>query len=270
MGILDKLLDAGNKYLTEVLSGNASGAVLPPAFERSTMLNGPGYSVRVPAGFTMLQSNPMGGYALLPPGSTPPPVSPAIIAVDPIPPMMVPMLMQSLDGFENPFVQTMNAMSLGLKDVKRVAPARQMDLPSGTAHIREFDAVSWSGQPVRMMVLVIQGQLATVKVVIGVNMQRWPEFIGPCMELVGGISLSGAMPVPAQVQAVLDKQHPDQIELDFVNPDNTLTPFLALPTQVEGRQVINNFVLNVDNSIRTGDIKGAGIAIGPHSLAKVS
>ena len=151
MGFLDSLLDAGYKYLNEVLSENASNASLVPAFERSTILNGPGYSIRVPAGFTMFQSNPMGGYALLPPGSTPPPVSPAIVGIDPIPPMMVPMLMQSLYGFENPFVQTMNAMSLGLKKVTRVAPARQMDMQAGTAHIREFDAVAMSGQPVRMI-----------------------------------------------------------------------------------------------------------------------
>ena len=89
MGIIDSLVKTAIQHLT-------ARDTPPPAFEWPTPLNGPGYSIEVPAGFTLLQGNPMGGYALLPPGSTPPPKSPAIVMVDPIPAQYVPMLMQNM------------------------------------------------------------------------------------------------------------------------------------------------------------------------------
>jgi hypothetical protein len=209
--------------------------------------------------------HPMGGYILVPPGSHPPPLSPGLVIIDPVHPMAVNPLLHNIYNFEDPYVALMNAQSLGLANILGMAPARQTMLPGGTTHIREFDAVSFSTQPVRVMVLAIVSQQATVKVLVVLNLYRWAEFIGPCLQLISGISLSGAPPVPAHLQAVVDERHRDQIEFRVVTNNNQAFPLTALPT-VYG----NLTIINIDESIKAGNVSGTGIVIGRHSTATVT
>jgi hypothetical protein len=249
-------------------------------------ISGPGFTARVPQGFTVVPPHPMAAYQmqmaamfgmpvplqsylLVPPGSNPPPLSPALVILEELHPQAVPMFMQNLYGLEHPFVAMMNAASLGIQQIIATAPARQVPLPSGAAHIREFDGLSMPpmNQPIRFMVFAIQGMHSTVKVVIGINLYRWVEFIGPCLELVGGINLSGGQPIETKVLAVVDKNRDDQIEMNIVHPDNTRVPVSAFPTVVYGNVVVNVH----DSSTHVGGyIQGTGIAVGQHSLSRLN
>lgn len=228
-------------------------------------LSGPGYSVQVPPGFTLLNGDPVTGtYWLLPPGSSPMDI-PALLQIRSVNPYELPMLLQHLHGFDNPYVAMTNAMNLGLVNVLGTMPIRQVNMPQGVTHIREFDAVTMRGFPVRVMVLVIQGQQAAVEVVVMLNLYRWAEFIAPSLNLVSAITLAGAAPTPTQLQAVVDNAHRDQVEYRLVGPDNSSVPLTAMPV-VYG----NVTIINMDNSIKTGNINGTGIVVGEHSTATVT
>jgi len=228
------------------------------------VLTGPGYSVLFPNGFNVLNGDPYSGtYWLLPPGSQAIDM-PAIVQIRPIQPMELPLLLQNLYQFENPQVTMMNAANLGLANVTVIRPVRQLQLGEGAAHIREFDAITIRGFPARVMVVVIQGTVGAVEVVILVNLYRWVEFIGSCLEFVGGINLSGKTPSASHVQAVIDKKHKDQVEYHLINSDRTTTPFASMPTTVG-----NTIIVNIDNSIKVGDISGTGVVVGNHSMANV-
>ena len=228
------------------------------------VLTGPGYSVLLPGGFNLLNGDPYSGtYWLLPPGSHAVD-APAIVQIRSVQPMELPTLLQSLYQFENPQVIMMTATNLGLADVTDIRPVRQMQLAEGTAHTREFDAITIRGFPARVMAVVIQGSLGAVEVVILVNLFRWAEFIGSCLEFVGGINLSGMMPTASPVQAVIDKHNKDLVEYHLINPDRSTTPFTSMPTVVE-----NKIVVNIDASIKVGNISGTGVVVGNHSLANV-
>lgn len=229
------------------------------------VLTGYRYTVNVPAGFQMVGQDPMSGtFTLLPPGSDQWTV-PAVLQVRHVMPMELPMLLQNVYGLENPMVAMYNAASLGLTQITALAPARQEQMAQGLAHIREFDAVTIHQFPVRVMCIVLQGTEAAVMLLLMMNLYRWLEFIGPCLNFVASITLEGGPPATGQVQAVIDEEHDDQVEFQIVNPDQTLTPITALPTSV-GNQII----INIDNSVRTGNINGTGVVVGHHSTAKVS
>jgi hypothetical protein len=231
----------------------------------NSILRGPNYSVLPGVGFSLLNGDPISGtYWLLPPGSHPIDI-PALIQIRPVQPFELPMLLQNLYGFDNPYVAMLNAMNLGLVNIIGTLPGRQVNLPQGTTHIREFDAVTIRGFPVRVMVIVIQGVQSAVEVVIMVNLYRWVEFISSCLEFVNRINLLGMPSSTSHLQAVIDKTRTDQIQYQLVNPDNTAIPLTAFPT-VYG----NVTIINVDNSIKTGNIKGTGVVVGSHSTAKVS
>jgi hypothetical protein len=202
---------------------------------------------------------------VLPPGSTAPPASPAVIMLEPVQPMVVQSLMQSLYSMDNPFVAMMQGMSVGLGNVSNVAPARRALLGQNTVDIRELEGVSLaSGQPVRGMLMLLHGPRGTAKVVVMINLFRWAEFVGPTLQFVGGINLSGTQPLPApEVQAVVDRQRTDQIEFRVRGgPTNDWEAITALPTRVGG-----NVVINIDNSFHVGNITGTGNAIGHHSTS---
>jgi len=230
--------------------------------DKST-LRGPGYVARVPDGFAVQPVHPMGGYFLLPPNSTPPPVSPAIVLVEPVHPMMLMTTLQHLHGMENPFLGQLNAAGLGLQGVTKLSPARQQGTPGGTAHIRELDGVSVSGQPLRMMVVVIVGTLGAAKVIIAVNLHRWNEFIGPCLQFLGSINASGPSPCPSNVFAVIDLDHRDEVEFAGGADFGSAVPWTKMPTRVEDRRVIEIHYHHHDESINIdGVINGTNIAIG--------
>lgn len=231
-----------------------------------SILSGPGYAVLVPAGFNLLNGDPYSGtYWLLPPGSTVMDI-PAIVQIRPVQPMEVALLLQTLHQFGsgNPYMTMMNASNLGLANITAIRPVRQMPLAQATATMRDFDAVTIRGFPARVMVAVIQGSVGIVEVLVLVNLYRWVEFIGPCLQFIAGINLSGQTPSTGQIQAVIDRKRQDQVEYQLVNPDRTTTPLAVMPTVVE-----NKIVINIDNSIKTGDINGTGIVVGEHSSANV-
>lgn len=231
----------------------------------TSTLNGPNYSVNVPAGFNLLNADPFSGkYWLLPPGSNLFEI-PAIVQIRPVMPFELPMLLKNLYGLDDPLVAMANAANLGLANITGINPVRQINMPQGQAHIREFEAITNRGYPARVMALAIQGTSAAVEVIIMINLYRWVEFIAPCLEFIGRINLSGATAASGQVRAVVDKNHPDQIEYQLVNSDNTVTPITALPTAVG-----NITIINIDNSIKTGNINGTGVVVGNHSTAKVT
>lgn len=212
----------------------------------------------------MIAAVPVAGiYRLLPPGVSQFDIQ-ALLQIRSVGPVDLPALMQNLYGFENPVVAWQNAAGLGLVNVTGIMPIRQVQMPQGLTHIREFEAVAMTGFPVRVMVLVIQGTQSAVEVLVMMNLYRWTEFIAPCLDLVGRLSLGGAAPAPAQIQAVVDTNRKDKIEYRLMGPDNQPIPLTALPTSVGGTTIIH-----VDTLIQTGNINGTGIVVGTHSAAEV-
>ncbi len=177
---------------------------------------------------------------------------------------------------EDPNVAIPNVHSLGLKGVLGYAPPRQMDSYAGRVHIRELDAIALSNQPVRIMVMAITGTSATVKVLIVINLYRWPEFISHCLQFVGGINLSGnrSSSLPLTVSAIVDRNHPEQIEFGWNDPlENSFVPITSLPTEYEGTIIINhNYYGNVnhDESINIDEINGTSVSVGSHSTSRVT
>ena len=236
-----------------------------PQVNQTSSISGPGYWAPMPPGFTVAAGNPaMGVYRLFPPGASAYDIQ-ALVQIRPVMAFELPMLLANLNGFDNPTVAFMNAANLGLVRVLAVVPVRQMQMPQGITHIREFDAVALTGLPVRVMVLVMQNIAAAVEVVVMMGLYRWTEFVAPCLDFVARINLGGvAAPVP-QLQAVFDENRKEQIEYRLVSPNHEPIPLTALPTNVGGVTIIH-----IDTLIHTGDINGTGIAIGAHSVATVT
>jgi hypothetical protein len=235
--------------------------------QQAQVIYGLCFAALVPAGAMWSQFHPMGGFVILPAGSTPPPASPAVVVLEPVHPMMVQGFRQSLYSMDNPVAAMMQGMSVGLGQVSNIAPARRTLLGQNQADIRELEGVSLaSGQPVRGMLILLHGSRGTAKVIVMINLFRWAEFVGPVLQFVGGINLSGLQPLQApEVQAVVDRQRSDQIEFRVRGgPTNQWEPITALPTRVGG-----NVVIQIDNSFHVGNISGVGHAIGHHTTSTV-
>lgn len=230
----------------------------------SGVLTGPGYTLALPPGFTVVESMPpLGVYRVLPPGSTPFDRE-AQVQIRAVQPFELPTLLQNVYGFENPMVMQSNAAGLGIMNVTGMMPVRQEQFPQGKGHIREFEGVTMMGFPVRVMEVVIEGAQAAVELLVMMNLFRWAEFAGPCFALIAQLTLVGSAAPAAQVQAVVDEQRQDQVEYQMVTAGGETVPLAALPTSVQG-----NVVINIGTVIKTGDINGTGIAIGSHTVAKV-
>jgi hypothetical protein len=228
------------------------------------MLAGPGYTLMLAPGFTIVENMPaMGMYRILPPGSAPFD-RPAQVQIRSVPPFELPQLLQNVYGLENPMAAQMNAANLGMVGVTGMLPVRQEPLPQGIGHIREFEGLTMMGVPVRVMEIVIVGQQAAAELVVMMNLFRWAEFVAPCLWLIGQLTLAGAAPAPAQLQALIDQNRPDQVQYQMVTPGQQPVPLTALPTRVQGTTVINYGTI-----IQTGNINGTGIAIGSHTVSKV-
>jgi hypothetical protein len=227
-------------------------------------LTGPGYTLALPPGFTVVESMPpLGVYRILPPGSTPFDRQ-AHVQVRAVQQFELGPLLQNVYAFENPMVMQSNAAGLGIMNVTGMLPVRQEQFPQGKGHIREFEGITMMGFPVRVMEVVIEGPQAAVELLVMMNLYRWMEFAGPCLSLIGHLTLAGAAPVAAEVQAVVDEQRQDQVELQMVMPGRQPVPLTALPTSVQG-----NVIVNIGTVVETGDINGTGIAIGSHTVSRV-
>jgi hypothetical protein len=205
----------------------------------------------------------MGLYWVLPPGSTPF-HRPALVQIRAVLQFDVRPLLQNMYGFENPVVAQMNAANLSMVGVTGMLPVRQVPLPQGVGHIREFEGLTVMNVPVRDIWIVILGQQAAVELVVMMNLFRWTEFAGPCLSLIAQLTLAGTAPAPATLQAVLDENRQDQVEYQMVTPGRQPVPLTALPMSVGGTTVINYGTI-----IEAGNINGTSVAIGSHTVSKV-
>jgi hypothetical protein len=230
----------------------------------SNVLAGPGYTLVLPPGFTVVESMPpLGVYRVLPPGSTPFDRQ-AQVQIRSVQPFELQPLLQNVYSFENPMVMQSNAAGLGIMTVTGMLPVRQEQFPQGSGHIREFEGITMMNFPVRVMEVVIEGPQAAVELLVMMNLLRWTEFAAPCLSLIAQLTLAGSAPSQAQVQAVMDEDRQDQVEYQIISPGQQPVPLTALPTSVKGVTVINYGTI-----VETGDINGTGIAIGSHTVAKV-
>jgi hypothetical protein len=181
-------------------------------------------------------------------------MSMALILLSPVPPQAFPMVLQTYYNFENPMVALQNAYGLGLANVLQVAPLRQSNMNGAPAYIREFDAVSMSGQPMRMTAILLQGQSSSVQAVIGINVYQWAQFAAPALQFVAGIQLAGTVPAHGEVRAFMQHQEASDVSLQIVGKDKSVTDVMTVPAQVEGKSVVYKFEGpvyfgdNIDNS----------------------
>jgi hypothetical protein len=228
------------------------------------MLAGPGFTLALPPGFTVVESMPpLGLYRILPPGATPFDRA-AQVQIRAVQQFELGPLLQNIYAFENPMVAQSNAAGLGIVSVTGMLPVRQEQFPQGVGHIREFEGFTVMGFPVRVMEIVIAGEQAAVELLVMMNLFRWTEFAAPCLSLIAQLTLAGAAPPSGELQAVVDEQRGDQVEIQMVTPGQQPVPLTALPTNVQG-----NVVVNIGTVVETGDINGTGIAIGSHTVSKV-
>ncbi|WP_348268218.1 hypothetical protein P8936_03060 [Edaphobacter paludis] len=233
----------------------------------SNTLNGYGYSVQMPPGFTSTPPDPMsGGVFAWPPGSTPPPNSPALIWILPVMPPYLPGLVQHYYNFDNPMVAAYNARSLGLQSVLRITPLRQTTLNGVMTLVREFDALSMDGHPIRMSAMLLQGPTSAVQCVVGISLYRWVEFAGSTLQFVANLQLNGTSAVPGEVRTLIDKNNLNHVEMQLVNADSSVvTPIMSLPTTV-GQSQIFEIHVEAGGSLSFGDVKGTNVQIGDHNI----
>ncbi len=230
--------------------------------QQAPVLFGPNFAVALPNGF-LAQQTPT-GFAVLPPGSTPPPLTPAIVMLDAIPPMYAPSMRQAMYSMDNPVGAWMQGLSLGLTNVQPMGPARPIPFAGATADIREIHGVSMmSGQPLRMVLMLLHGAAGTVKIVTAMNLFRWQEFFGPCLAFAGSVNVNGFQPAPPPPVHYQMEASGQQVSVRVGGQ-----PFNTMPVVVKGNVVYN--VYQNDNSINTGDISNSdGIAIGKEAAARV-
>jgi hypothetical protein len=228
-------------------------------------ISGPGYSAPLPPGFTLAGGFPaLGVYRLLPPGATPYNID-ALLQIRPVQPGDLQALLQNVYSMDNPMMALAQVASLGLTNVLGVLPVRQVQMPQGLTHIREFNALNLYQMPLRIMEIVMIGTQSAVEVLVLMSLYRWMDFVAPCLDFVGRISLGGVPQAAPQIRAVVDQNRQDQIEYQLVSPDHAPVPLTALPTSFGGTTIIH-----VDTLIQTGNINGTGIAVGTHSTAAVT
>jgi len=232
----------------------------------SNTLNGYGYSVQMPPGFMSTPLDPMsGGCFAWPLGSTPPPNSPALVWLLPIMPAYLPGLIQHYYNFDNPMIANFNAQSLGLMSVTRIAPLREINLNGSRTLVREFDAMSIDGQPIRMSAMLLQGPYSVLQCIVGVNMYRWAEFTGATLQFVANLQMNGTNAVPVQVRTMIDKNNLNNVEMQLVQDGSSeIASIMKLPTVVGGTTVYQINVLGNGN-VAFGDVKGTKVQIGDHN-----
>jgi hypothetical protein len=243
--------------------GNAS----PPAMN----LTGYGYTAPMPPGFNAMPIDAFGSYYVIPPGSNPPPMSMALILISPVPPQNFPMVLQTYYSFDNPMVALPNAYGLGLANILQVAPLRQSNMNGAVAYIREFDAVSMSGQPMRMTAILLQGPNSSVQAIIGINLYQWAQFAAPALQFVAGIQLAGTTQVPGAVRAFMEHKQASDVSLQIVGKDNHVTDVMTVPAEVQGQNVVFKFegpVYFGDNNDYSGSKFSGNYQIGDNNKQK--
>ncbi|MBX6360481.1 MAG: hypothetical protein IRZ03_10440 [Acidobacterium ailaaui] len=251
------------------------------------VIRGVNFTAALPPGFVVVPPNPMMQYSammarmrgipqplsmflLLPPGSQLSQFTPALVAIEELDPGTAQLAMMGIQNLESPDVAWGLAQSLQVQSVFNFTAMRQLTLQMGTGWCREFDAV---GMPpfhvaIHALVMLVPGPQSSVKVMVMVHTQRWSEFLAPCLQLIGGMSITGGNPQPASVVAIADPRHPDQVQLNIINPrTEQQMPVMSVPAGA-----IYNVTIHMDDhSVHVnGSIQGAGIAVGEHSLASTA
>jgi hypothetical protein len=240
---------------------------MPGVNASGTVMQGNGYTAFVPPGGQWSDLDPFGMNRMyFPPGAMPQPGPEACIKIEPIPPMQVQTFLMYMAGMDDAFIGTMNAQSMGVTAVLGIGPMRNTQIGGAMGYIREFDGIGIvTGLPYRFTMIVLAGPMSALKLTMGIRLQSWAVFTGPCLAFVGSISLAGAQPAAATtIRAVVDPNHANQVEYQLVNPDHSTAPITAMPMFVGSIQVVQ-----IDQSIKTGAINGAVVAVGAHSIASV-
>ena len=242
-------------------------------------LLGRGFTARVPPGFVVLSPTlgrtlvgkffaALGApevlttFLVIPPGLDSSTHLPAAVYVDELPLYTFSSHVNDLyQEVDNPVQAAVEGRRLGLQSFTPISPARSIELPSGRSHVREYEGsfVNPDGVRVRSVIFLLQGKVTAVKVVVGIQLDRWAEFVGACFEFVGGINVGGGAPLQAAVVALVDGRHEDIVEMNILDlASNVSTPITTLPARIGGATVIN-----IDHSIHIeGSIQGSGIAVG--------
>jgi hypothetical protein len=180
-------------------------------------------------------------------------------------PAYLPGLIQHYYNFDNPMIANFNAQSLGLMSVTRIAPLREINLNGSRTLVREFDAMSIDGQPIRMSAMLLQGPYSALQCIVGVNMYRWAEFTGATLQFVANLQMNGTNAVPVQVRTMIDKNNLNNVEMQLVQDGSSeIASIMKLPTVVGGTTVYQINVLGNGN-VAFGDVKGTKVQIGDHN-----
>jgi hypothetical protein len=253
---------------------------------RDYKMDGPGYSIRVPAQFELLIHDPQMGRAafklqpdfarsfqglageimgLLTGGRTPgADDTGAIVSVQPLTAADIPRVIQQQTLWTNPEFSGPAGAGIGLPRITAVGPVRREHRLGDTLYLRDLEGYNLVGTHLRLTHYIVQGRSAGVEGFILIGLAVWPKYVGSCLQLIGGIDVSGGAVGPATLQAVVDRARPDQIEYRFENRDGSTTALTTFPTVVH-----NHYVINVDQSIKAGNISGTGVVVGHHSISRV-
>jgi hypothetical protein len=250
------------------------------------MMNGPGYTIRVPGQFELTYHDPQLGRALFklqpefahsPEGlatelmglltGAPTPGAEdtgAIVSVHPLQSSQIASAIHEQTLWDNPQFAGQAGAGIGLPRITIVGPVRHEKRLADTIHLRELEGYNLVGTHLHLIHFIVQGRYAGAEGFILMGLAVWPKYLASCLQLIGGIDVSGGVSGQATLEAVLDRSRPDQVEYRFRNQDGSKTPLTAMPTVVE-----NHYIINIDQSIKTGNISGTGVVVGHHSISRV-
>jgi hypothetical protein len=249
-------------------------------------MNGPGYTIRVPGQFELKYHDPQTGrvmFQLQPefaqsleglatefigllagapiPGAED---TGAFVSLHPLQPSQIVEAIREQTLWDNPQFAGTAGAGMGIPRITVVGSVRQERRLADTLYFRELEGYNLVGTRLHLMHLVVRGHNAGVECFIFMGLAVWPKYLAPCLQLIGGINVSGGASGQATLEAVLDRSRPDQVEYRLRNQDGSNTPLTAMPTVIE-----NHYVINIDQSIKTGDINGTGVVVGHHSISRV-
>jgi hypothetical protein len=250
-------------------------------------MTGPGYTVRVPERFELVMHDPQMGRAAfkLQPefarsaegmaaeflgmvtGARTPGADDtgAFVTVHPLSPAQLSEAIHEQTLWNNPEFSAPAGAGIGVPTITAVGPVRRERRLVDTLYMRDVEGHNLLGTYVRLTHYIVQGRHAGVEGFIVIGLAVWPKYVGSCLQLIGGIDVSGGAVGRGTLQAVIDRAHPDQVEYRLRNRDGSTTPLMTFPTVVH-----NHYVINVDQSVRTGNISGTGVVVGHHSISRVT
>lgn len=229
-------------------------------------MRGSGYTIAVLPGWRVVPADPLNTSQLaFPMDVPPPPNSPAAVMISPVFPPQFAAVYQTYMGLENPMVQAGAANSLGLMQVLAVAPLRQMTFNGAEALVREFDALSFAGQPVHLSAMLLRGPCSAMQTVVAVNPYFWTQWAGPALQFVSQVQLDGTQNTGSEIRSIVDPAHPQKVELQLMNEKSgQAAPVMTMPTEVNSKQVYQ-VVVQAGAVVHMGEIEGANVQVGRHN-----